>query len=316
MNTHLVPETRSQRFFRKVTEVHSNKYDYSKTVYLGSDKPIEVICPVHGSFSLRAATHLRQGCPACSGFRFTTLEFIKRANIVHKGIYTYDKAIYKTAQDDIEIKCPKHGYFLQNANAHLRGHECPQCAQLRAHLKRRSTTEAWVKKAEVIHGSLYDYSKVEYIHATSKVEIICKKHGSFFQEPANHLSGQGCPHCRLSKGEQEIRRYLLSEGIQFSEQKKFTDCKSKRALPFDFFIAERFLLEYDGIQHFKPASFGRSTKQENDIRLLALQERDLIKTEYCKKKAISLYRITYKENTKVRLQEILRQEDLLPPPSG
>lgn len=310
MNNQLVQETRAQKFFHKVSEIHSGKYDYSKTVYLGSDKPIEVICPIHGSFSLRATTHLRQGCPACSGFRLTTAEFIKRASIVHKGIYSYDKAIYKTAQDDIEIKCPEHGYFLQNANAHLQGHGCPNCAQARVHSKRRSTTETWIKKAKAVHGSRYDYSKVQYVHATSKIEIICKKHGSFFQEPSNHLSGQGCPHCRLSKGEQDIRLYLLNEGVPFSEQKKFIDCKSKRALPFDFFIAERFLLEYDGIQHFEPVSF--NTKQEeNHAQFLALQARDRIKTEYCKKKTIPLYRITYKEDTQARLQEILKQEGLL-----
>ena len=45
------------------------------------------------------------------------------------------------------------------------------------------------------HGNLFDYSKVVYRSTSSKVEIICKKHGSFFQSPYNHMSGQKCPSC-------------------------------------------------------------------------------------------------------------------------
>lgn len=29
----------------------------------------------------------------------------------------------------------------------------------------------------------------------TKVEIVCKKHGSFHQTPEHHLRGAGCPHC-------------------------------------------------------------------------------------------------------------------------
>ena len=26
-------------------------------------------------------------------------------------------------------------------------------------------------------------------------KIVCPEHGSFFQEPANHVSNHGCPYC-------------------------------------------------------------------------------------------------------------------------
>ena len=44
-------------------------------------------------------------------------------------------------------------------------------------------------------GDVYDYSNVKYINGSTPVEIICKTHGSFWQSPANHLSGNGCPVC-------------------------------------------------------------------------------------------------------------------------
>ena len=45
------------------------------------------------------------------------------------------------------------------------------------------------------HGNKYDYSKVEYINAITKVIIICPEHGEFLQTPHAHLKGQGCPQC-------------------------------------------------------------------------------------------------------------------------
>ena len=46
-----------------------------------------------------------------------------------------------------------------------------------------------------MHGKKFDYSKVKYINSTTEVEIICREHGSFFQIPSGHLSGQQCPSC-------------------------------------------------------------------------------------------------------------------------
>ena len=53
----------------------------------------------------------------------------------------------------------------------------------------------FVEKAKNRHGDKYDYSKVEYINSTTKVCIICKEHGEFWQTPQGHVRGQGCPKC-------------------------------------------------------------------------------------------------------------------------
>lgn len=61
------------------------------------------------------------------------------------------------------------------------------------------TTEQFVSESKIIQESLgrsYDYSKVNYTNNKNKVEIICSKHGSFWQQPTTHLFGKaGCPHC-------------------------------------------------------------------------------------------------------------------------
>ena len=57
------------------------------------------------------------------------------------------------------------------------------------------TTEQFVKRAKRQHGNKYDYSRVSYKKAKTKVEIVCKKHGPFLQTPDSHLSGRGCRKC-------------------------------------------------------------------------------------------------------------------------
>jgi len=60
---------------------------------------------------------------------------------------------------------------------------------------KRKTLNEFITKAKLVHGDKYDYSLVNYINRTSKVIIICKKHGEFLQQPRLHIHGYGCCHC-------------------------------------------------------------------------------------------------------------------------
>jgi len=62
-------------------------------------------------------------------------------------------------------------------------------------MPKKLNTKEFISKALNVHGHRYDYSKVKYVDATYKVEIICSLHGGFTQSPGNHLFGQGCPVC-------------------------------------------------------------------------------------------------------------------------
>lgn len=55
-------------FTDKARSVHGDKYDYSQSVYNGTNDPITIICPEHGAFTLkRAGSHHKhgQGCKKC-----------------------------------------------------------------------------------------------------------------------------------------------------------------------------------------------------------------------------------------------------------
>ena len=112
---------------------------------------------------------------------------------IHGNKYDYSKVIYVNAHIKVEIICKKHGSFFQTPESHRTGSGCPDCAGAKPVHKQVDV----INKFRKIHGNKYDYSKVIYVNAHIKVEIICKKHGSFFQSPNGHLSGRGCQKCNF-----------------------------------------------------------------------------------------------------------------------
>jgi ssDNA-binding Zn-finger/Zn-ribbon topoisomerase 1 len=64
------------------------------------------------------------------------------------------------------------------------------------------TTMEVIRRIREIHGDTYDLSKIEYVNRRTKVEVICKTHGSFTTRCEQLERGQGCPKCGLvSQGE-------------------------------------------------------------------------------------------------------------------
>lgn len=70
---------------------------------------------------------------------------------------------------------------------------------------KKKTLDQFIQEAKNIHGDTYDYGKVDYINGETPVEIICNKHGSFFQKPVNHLRGKGCKLCGEEKSKRKKR---------------------------------------------------------------------------------------------------------------
>jgi hypothetical protein len=73
-------------------------------------------------------------------------------------------------------------------------------------------TEEFIKKAVSVHGDKYDYSNVQYSKSCEKVEIVCLKHGSFWQTPNNHLRGKGCKKC-ANELLSDIRKYTTVDFV-------------------------------------------------------------------------------------------------------
>lgn len=57
------------------------------------------------------------------------------------------------------------------------------------------TTAAFIAKARARRGNRFDYSKVDYVNANTRVTIVCPEHGDFQQTPGCHIRGDNCPKC-------------------------------------------------------------------------------------------------------------------------
>lgn len=286
----------TESFIKKSIKIHGDKYDYSKVDYINSRIKIEIICPSHGTFYQSPYIHLdKSGCPLCGKERIKVSleEFKERANIKHNFKYDYSKVKYNTTDDKILIICPYHGDFKQEADSHLRGKGCKKCIS--------PTLNQLIIKFRKVHGDKYDYSKVEYKKAIEKVDIICKEHGLFSQTPNSHLNGNGCPVCKESHGERDIRNFLIENNIKFESQYRFDDCRNKFTLPFDFYLPEHNLcIEYQGRQHFEAVDmFGGEEALEKT------KERDKIKFQFTHKKNIYLLYIRYDEDVQSSLKKQL-----------
>jgi len=220
--------------------------------------------------------------------RLSTEEFIEKARKVHGDQYDYSLVEYKLSHIKVKIICQKHGMFEQNYSNHVyNGRGCPKCNG-----GVRLTTDEFISRAKNTHGEIYDYSAVEYVSHNKKIKIICKKHGCFSQTPNSHISGHGCPKCCLSKGENEIEKFLVENGIKFISQYSDIRCRGKKKpLQFDFYLPEyNMCIEYDGEQHYKPIKFYGGEKN-----FAVRQKRDNIKSDFCIRNNIKLIRIPYIE---------------------
>ena len=212
------------------------------------------------------------------------ITLINKLNKVHNNKYDYSKSVYINARSKITIICPEHGEFSQVYHAHLSGSGCPKCALIKKGKSKNSTTEEFVTKANKVFNGFYDYSLVNYKKAKIPVIIICPEHGEFMQTPNSHTNGKGCPICKESKGEIQIRKILNNLNIKFKPQHKFADCTNKKELPFDFYLPEHnTCIEYQGEQHYKPVKhFGGA------IKFLKTKTNDSIKLKYCLNNDIKL----------------------------
>lgn len=285
-----------EEFIIRSKEIHGDKYDYSKVVYVNYSTKVCLICPIHGEFYVRPSDHIfhKIGCSICSNrCRSNTNEFIKKAKDKYGNKYDYSKVDYKNNKTKVCIIChekdefgDEHGEFWQRPNDHLSGYECPKCKN-----EYIPTTKEWIKRAILIHGNRYDYSKVNYINPSTKVCIICPIHGEFWQTPNNHLNGANCPSCNSdnkSKMEENIHILLEENKIKHERQKTFTWLKHKRHLFLDFYIPyKKIAIEVQGEQHFTPV------KRFGGVEyFLEQQNRDRIKKELCEKHGIKIIYIT------------------------
>src|SRR5699024_5814289 len=211
--------------------------------------------------------------------------FKKEFEDIAKGNYT-QLSDHRRSNEKIKIKhniCDNK--FYMETKSFLRGQGCPK-----RYGNRVKTTEEFSKEVdELSDGSFFLES--EYINNRLKVRIRhLECDGVYLVTPKDYIRGNRCPYCKQSKGERLVRGILDKHKIQYEIEKVYDNLKVRnQSLPYDFYIPSyNLLIEYDGVQHFKPVQYFGGLK-----KLKSQKRRDNLKNLYAKENGINLLRIPY-----------------------
>jgi very-short-patch-repair endonuclease len=255
--------------------------------YAGSKIKIKFQCNIDGHIWESNPNNILNGngCPKCSHHAPLGNDYIdkKLENRKIKRIDNYIKGNVKIrfqCLDCDNIWLTKPTYIIHGETS------CPKC-YIRKLTKTNFNIDKQLKNRKI--------KRIDnYIKGVIKIRFQClnkKCKNIWSATPSNILRGNGCPQCRLSKGELKIKNILVKNNIKFTKQKTFNKCKNKRKLRFDFYIHKlKLCIEFDGMQHFviKPQWGGKKA-------LKYTQTNDEIKNNYCINNGISLLRIPYTE---------------------
>ena len=135
---------------------------------------------------------------------FDTETFILKSKEKYGDKFDYTHCTYVNAKTKVKLICTKHDFLFEitpdSHNSSRKGSGgCPQCHRENMGQYHRLSVKDFVEKAKEIHGDTYDYSQItEFRNAHTKVPIVCKVHGLFYQTVSNHIYNKfGCKHCAV-----------------------------------------------------------------------------------------------------------------------
>ena len=193
-------------FFKKANYIHKDKYIYSNSIIKDYYDKINIYCKIHNEeFEQRLSNHLMgQGCPKCVGKNEDPLLLISKLQSITNNSCSFPNINLITSKSKkIEVIFNEfntlHKISIENI---LKGHEIG--------IKNAVDKTQFIKlQFKNKHGERYNYDNVKYIKGSSKVEIICKIHGSFEVAPTIHLiQGSGCPTCNNGWNAQRIISFI------------------------------------------------------------------------------------------------------------
>jgi len=270
-------------------------------IYVGTDDKLKFYHRTCNEFFYMGwhSIYSGHGCSVCRGMQIgekTSLSYLRPDIAIQMSpenkFSGYELTL--SSNKDILWICQNCGYnWIASVCERTRGQNCPACSNPPKVLTDRTRLSILFPDLcnewdfELNNGLLPENM---FSGSNKKVWWLCKnKHSYFTSIKSRTTENSGCPKCNESKGEKRIEKFLTKNNINFISQFKFKNCKSKRELPFDFYLNDyNIAIEYDGIFHYEDIFY-------NDTKLIDVQHRDSIKTQYCQNNNIPLLRIPYWE---------------------
>lgn len=287
----------NEEFIKRVKEIAPTIEPLDK--YVRMDVSIGFKCKICGSEFRNSPNNIlgsrKQGCPNCYHNKQKTTEedFINKAKECNHNITVIGE--YTGIKNKIEVECvycKKH--ITMRADSILEGRGHNSCIQKNLERKPLKTQEEFIEQLKNVNDNIIPLGT--YTKFSDKMEFNCLVCGNSWKAKISHviLGESGCPHCKISKGEQKVENYLKNNNIKYIKQYTFNDCRDKLPLPFDFYLpCFNICIEYDGEQHVRPA-FG----EKSFLKTIAHDE---IKNNYCKSNNIKLIRIPHTDFNNVEI---------------
>lgn len=296
-----------QEFIEKSNIIHNNKYEYSKVNYINSYTKVIIICKKHGEFEQLPLNHYKHCCSKCSfenNIRNNQLkeksknEFEQKANLVHQNIYDYSKTNYINAASKLIVICKTHGEFFITPNNHLRGKGCPPCGKEKNRLSKIKPFQEYYDDFIKLYNDRFDYSLVNWKGGTTRINVICKKHGEFSVIPHAHRHGIECSKCRnnhspISITWLEYMKIKYSVDIAHAENIGEYIITGSRYKADGYAKAINTIFEFHGdFWHGNPKIYNKSIINPRvGITYGELYENTVLKTEYIKKLGYNIIEI-------------------------
>lgn len=184
-------------FIERAREVHGDRYDYSQSVWIGSQKPITIICRKHGPIVLsEAASHYSKkqcGCAVCNhaSAMDAKRKHIKRDTACTKcGCQTWRKS--GVCKACIATKVCDCGARISKRWAKA----CDKCmvnTRERKRLDNRKKCKGCERLFKPAHRVKYCSRGCREKHCkTYRVEVSCCTCGAVFKKPCNSVRMNNC----------------------------------------------------------------------------------------------------------------------------
>lgn len=270
----------------------SKNFEYVDTIRKNGKITIVFICKNHyelGEQHMAKKNMERdiKGCKYCAGKDLPEWYVLRKVNEYNPHIKLLEPYINLTTR--MRCFCDKHNYNTSKTMQEiLKGQGCYYCGLEKLSETKFLSLEEFQRR---VSEKTENVVTLEYNGIHSKAKFKCKlcNHEWYSNADTMITNGKQCPNCmNYYNGEHIIKNILDKWGILYEEQFRFSECRDKRPLPFDFYLFnDNVCIEFDGQQHF--------IQRKGWTKLEEIQRHDEIKNLFCKNNNIKLIRIPYWE---------------------
>ncbi|MFV0976982.1 hypothetical protein RCJ96_25880 [Bacillus sp. BSL6] len=285
---------------------------------IGRNKGIKHRCPVCGDEDWKPtpANILAKHSTKCANCHLESIgghnksdEASYQLKKLQKGIDIINTEPYIDTATKINHICPVCEKDWKASPSQILNRELNMCEPCGYIERGRDRVHSPSEVQRIVTGMGAEWIKGEYTGKNSLLTFKCSC-GDLFEKTFSDFR-YGWTRCRkctmsISTGENEIIRWLDTNLIKYTYQRKFEELKGKRNMPlsYDFSIDDEngepiTLIEYDGEHHFKPMYYRYPTEQEAVEQFELVKKYDEKKSEFAKKKGIPLIRLSSKQYQKL-----------------